>query len=86
MWAGTLYPITPREALTCLTTLLETLHARMVYMGLYLANCLAMRPVWVTVTNMSTLLSSAICVAVVHSISVTDGFYSLSIARFLMSW
>jgi len=47
------------------------LHAKIVYIGRCFAKYLAIFPVVESTTKRSTLLSKAICVAVVHSMSVT---------------
>lgn len=72
--------------LTYLTTLLEVLQARIVYIGLCLARKRAILPELVRHTKRSTLLSSAIAVAVVHNMSVTDAFFPSAIDYVRMSW
>ena len=66
--------MTPLERLTCLTTALEVEHARIDWNGLYFATNLAIFPVSVKHTKMSTLLSRAMLQAVVASTSTADTF------------
>lgn len=53
---GILYPMTPLDRLHYLTVQLDVEQARIGWNGLYLAINLAILPVWVRQTNMSTLL------------------------------
>lgn len=76
----------PREEFICLTTCWRVEQAKIVCIGLCLAKYLAILPVSVRHTNKSTLLSSAICVAVVHSMSSTVPALPFSIPIFLRSW
>ena len=71
MCSGTLYPITPLDVFTCLTTCWWVLHERIVCIGRCFARVLLILPYSVNTTNKSTLLSNAIWVAVEQSMSVT---------------
>jgi len=77
--------MTPLVIFTCLTTAELVEQARILWKGLYLATYLAILPVSVRQTNISTLLSIAIVQAVVAIKSTDDKFLELFIESCLIS-
>ena len=82
-WAGTLYPMTPRQALTYRTVEELTEQARIMACGRYRASSLARWPLSVITTMRATLLSRASSMAYELRISVMEASFPSSAVSYL---